>query len=166
MTFVNDLYPEAVIAVRLYGQACDMEAIGDICKRHDLILVKDCAQAHFAEYRGQRVASLGVAGCFSFYPGNNLGAYGEGAAVLTNDERLADKIRKLRDHGQCERYHHDRIGFNYRMDGPQGALLNVKLNYIEGWTEQRRLAAHKYHKALKGVALPVEKRDRRHGYHL
>jgi len=157
---------KAVIVVHLYGQACEMETIGDICKKHDLMLVEDCAQAHCAEYRGQRVAGFGVAGCFSFYPGKNLGAYGEGGAVLTNDESLDRKIRKLRDHGQSERYHHDSIGFNYRMDGLQGAVLKVKLNYIEGWTEQRRLAAQKYHRALKGVVLPGEKSDCRHVYHL
>ena len=124
-------HTKAVIAVHLYGQACEMEAIGDICKRYDLILVEDCAKAHCAEYRWQRVATFGLAGCFSFYPGKNLGAYGEGGAVLTNDESHAHKIKKLRDHGQSERYHQDSIGFNYRMDGLQGAVLNVKSQYIE-----------------------------------
>jgi dTDP-4-amino-4,6-dideoxygalactose transaminase len=156
----------AVIAVHLYGQACEMKEISDICKKHDLLLVEDCAQAHCAEYRGRRVSTFGVAGCFSFYPGKNLGAYGESGAVLTNDENLARKIRKLRDHGQSKLYNHDCIGFNYRMDGIQGAVLNVKLKYIERWTEQRRVLAQKYHKALKGVVLPGEESDRRHVYHL
>ena len=113
--------PKAIIPVHLFGQMADMDPILETAKKYDLVVIEDACQAHGAEYKGKRAGSIGVAGCFSFYPGKNLGAYGEAGAVVTQDSRLAEKIRILRDHGQSKKYFHDVIGWNNRMDGIQGS---------------------------------------------
>ncbi len=160
---------KAIVAVHLYGQAADMDALNIIAKKHNLILVEDAAQAHLAEYNGEKVGGLSNATSFSFYPGKNLGAYGEAGAVVTNDEQLAKKITKLREHGQSEKYYHDSFGHNYRMEGIQGAVLGVKLKHLNEWTDGRRKVAKKYSELLasqKNIQLPVEMNYAKHVYHL
>ncbi|MGA3187014.1 MAG: DegT/DnrJ/EryC1/StrS family aminotransferase [Bryobacteraceae bacterium] len=159
---------KAILPVHLYGQPADMDPILAIAKRHNLIVIEDAAQAHGAEYKGRRVGSIGDMGCFSFYPGKNLGAYGEGGAVTTNNDDCAKAIRTLRDWGQSRKYHHDLRGFNYRLEGMQGAILGVKLKHLERWTEARRTNAALYTEYLAGadVATPVEMDYSRHVYHV
>lgn len=160
---------KAIIPVHLYGQPADIDPILDVARRHNLHVIEDACQAHGAEYKGHRAGSIGRAGCFSFYPGKNLGAYGEAGAVTTNDPDLADRIRMLRDHGQSKRYCHAVVGWNARMDGFQGAVLNVKLKYLERWNEARRERAQLYNEylgTLRGVALPQEAPYARHVYHV
>ncbi|MDZ7725178.1 MAG: DegT/DnrJ/EryC1/StrS family aminotransferase [candidate division KSB1 bacterium] len=160
---------KAVIAVHLYGQPAQMERIKQIADKHDLFLIEDCAQAHTSRYHDQSVGTFGIAGCFSFYPGKNLGAYGEGGAVVTRDESLYKKLMMIRDHGMQQKYHHDIIGHNYRMEGMQGAVLDVKLKHIDKWTEIRRHNAGLYNKYLgecKEIILPKEMDDVKHVYHL
>lgn len=160
---------KAIIPVHLYGQCADMAPLLEIAERRGLALVEDAAQAHGAEYRGRRAGSFGQMGCFSFYPGKNLGAYGEGGAVVTDDSALAARLRMLRDWGQDRKYNHLLKGFNYRMDGVQGAVLGVKLRHLEGWTEARRQVARWYASALAGlpdIELPRELADRRHVWHV
>ena len=158
---------KAIIPVHLYGQPAEMDEILAIARERGLKVLEDCAQAHDAQYKGRMVGTFGAAGAFSFYPGKNLGAYGEGGAVVTNDDELAAKVRMLRNHGSSKRYHHDILGYNYRMHGFQGAVLGVKLKYLKGWTDGRRAAAAMYRKALAGLplALPVDKPHVRHVYH-
>ncbi len=160
---------KAIVAVHLYGQPADMDALNKIAKQHNLMLVEDCAQAHLSEYKGKKVGGLSVASSFSFYPGKNLGAYGEAGAVLTNDENLFARFKMLREHGQSEKYYHETLGHNYRMEGIQGAVLGVKLKYLDKWTEGRRRAANYYREALsniKEISLPVEMEYGKHVYHL
>ncbi len=160
---------KAIVAVHLYGQAANMDPLKDIAERHRLFLVEDCAQAHFAEYKGTRVGGLGRAASFSFYPGKNLGAYGEGGAVTTNDPELARKFKMMRDHGSDRKYYHDLPGHNYRMEGIQGAILGVKLRHLEKWTAARRKNAALYTNLLGGVPdleTPREMPYARHVYHL
>ena len=160
---------KAILPVHLYGQMADMDAILEVARRHNVPVIEDACQAHGAEYKGHRAGSLGVSGCFSFYPGKNLGAYGEGGAVVTSNDEHAKTIRMLRDWGQSQRYHHVLKGFNYRMEGMQGAILRVKLRYLEQWTEARRTHARQYTAllaGLPGVKAPVEAADRRHVYHI
>ncbi|MGH9662207.1 MAG: DegT/DnrJ/EryC1/StrS family aminotransferase [Bryobacteraceae bacterium] len=140
---------KAVIPVHLFGQPADMEPIRRFARAHNLVVIEDAAQAHGAEYRGRRAGSLGDAGCFSFYPTKNLGACGEGGIVTTSNPEYARTIRSLRDWGQDAKYHHVVKGFNYRMEGLQGALLRVKLPYLEQWTEARRDIAACYDRLLK-----------------
>lgn len=142
---------KAVIPVHLYGQIADMDPILEISRAHGLKVIEDAAQAHGAEYKGRRAGSMGDAGCFSFYPGKNLGAYGEGGAVVTNDPELAETLQVFRDHGQSQKYHHKMIGWNARMDGIQGAVLNVKLKHIDNWNKSRASHAAVYDKALAGI---------------
>jgi dTDP-4-amino-4,6-dideoxygalactose transaminase len=158
----------AIIPVHLYGQMADMVAIQAIARRHNLIVIEDAAQAHGAELNGCRAGSLGDLGCFSFYPGKNLGAYGEGGMVVTANADWAATLRRLRDWGQDGRYNHVLKGFNYRMEGLQGAILGVKLRYLEDWTEARRQRARRYTEMLAGARLltPREAPGRRHVYHL
>ena len=158
----------AIMPVHLYGQAADMDPILAIAKRHDLAVIEDAAQAHGAKYKGRPVGSLGDMACFSFYPAKNLGAYGEGGAITTNNPDYARKIRMLRDWGQDRKYHHVLRGFNYRMEGFQGAILRVKLRHLERWTETRRAIAQTYHKLLadSGLELPIERSGNRHVYHV
>jgi dTDP-4-amino-4,6-dideoxygalactose transaminase len=160
---------KAIIPVHLYGQCAEMKPIVDIARRRGLVLIEDAAQAHGAEYRGSRAGSFGLMGCFSFYPGKNLGAYGEGGAVVTHDAAFASRLRKLRDWGQDRKYNHLLKGFNYRMDGVQGAILGVKLRHLEKWTEARRRVARWYSEALAGIPdieLPFELPGRRHVWHV
>ncbi len=160
---------KAIIAVHLYGQPAKLDEIEAIALNNNLLLIEDCAQAHLAQYRQRAVGTFGRAGCFSFYPGKNLGAYGEAGAVITNDRGLYERMLALRDHGSSKKYHHDRVGHNYRMEGIQGAVLDVKLRYLRGWTEKRRENAALYRKYLKeveGVALPHELPEGKHVYHL
>ena len=159
---------KAICPVHLFGQMADMDAIMAIAKKHDLLVIEDAAQAHGAEYKGRRAGSIGHLGCFSFYPGKNLGAYGEGGMVTTNDDEYARTIRMMRDWGAEKKYHHDLVGFNYRMTGIQGAILRVKLRHLEEWTEARRAHAAFYGKMLAGidVIIPAELPYARHVYHL
>jgi len=160
---------KAIIPVHLYGQCADMDPIVEIARRRGLTLIEDAAQAHGAEYRGRRAGCFGDMACFSFYPGKNLGAYGEGGAIVTNDGALAARLRILRDWGQDRKYNHVLKGFNYRMDGVQGAILGVKLRHLEAWTEARRQVARWYAEALAGIPdieLPLEVPGRRHVWHV
>jgi dTDP-4-amino-4,6-dideoxygalactose transaminase len=159
---------KAIMPVHLYGQSADLDAVFEIAKKHNLLVLEDAAQAHGALYKNKRVGVFGVAGCFSFYPGKNLGAYGEGGAVVTNDEEVAYRVRLLRDHGSAKKYHHQIIGYNFRMEGIQGAVLNVKLKYLDGWNDLRREHAARYNELLKDtdLILPYEMEYVRHIYHL
>jgi dTDP-4-amino-4,6-dideoxygalactose transaminase len=160
---------KAIIPVHLFGQTADMDPILEIARRHGLFVIEDACQAHGSEYKGKRAGSIGNAGCFSFYPGKNLGAYGEAGAVVTNDESIAEKIRMLRDHGQPQKYHHDVIGWNARMDGFQGAILSIKLKHLPSWNEARRKNARLYDERLadvEGILIPQEAKYAKHVYHL
>jgi dTDP-4-amino-4,6-dideoxygalactose transaminase len=159
---------KAILPVHLYGQPADLGPLLEIGRRHGIPLIEDAAQAHGARWRERAAGTLGLCGCFSFYPGKNLGAMGEGGAVVTDDDQIAARLRALRDHAQAERYYHNEIGFNYRMDGFQGAVLGVKLRHLEKWTEARRLLAERYRKLLAGLPLqlPQEAAERRHVWHL
>ncbi|MBY5868053.1 DegT/DnrJ/EryC1/StrS family aminotransferase [Rhizobium leguminosarum] len=160
---------KAIVPVHLYGQMADMDAIKAIAERHGIPVIEDACQAHGAQYKGHRAGSIGLSGCFSFYPGKNLGACGEGGMVVTDDDDQAKTMRMLRDWGQEQRYHHLLKGFNYRMDAIQGAILRVKLRHLEAWTEARRMHARRYSSLLAGstvLTTPVEAADRRHVYHV
>jgi dTDP-4-amino-4,6-dideoxygalactose transaminase len=159
---------KAIIPVHLYGHPADMDPILDIAKRRRLIVIEDACQAHAAEYKGRRVGSLGDMGCFSFYPGKNLGAYGEGGMVVTNNDRFTRTIRMLRDWGGEKRYEHLLKGYNYRMEGLQGAILRVKLRHLAAWTEARRAAAARYNELLADseVIPPKALPYARHVYHI
>lgn len=160
---------KAIMPVHLYGQMADMKPIMEIADRHGIPVIEDACQAHGAEYVGRRAGSIGVSGCFSFYPGKNLGACGEGGIVVTNNDQHYKAIRMLRDWGQEQRYHHVMKGYNYRMDGIQGAVLRVKLRHLDNWTEARRARGHQYTRLLadaKNVRVPVEADWRRHVYHV
>jgi dTDP-4-amino-4,6-dideoxygalactose transaminase len=158
----------AILPVHLYGQAADMDPIMTIARRHGLVVIEDAAQAHGAEYKGQRLGSIGDLGCFSFYPGKNLGAYGEGGMIVTNDAGHADTARMLRDWGQERKYYHTRKGYNYRLDELQAAILRVKLRHLDDWTAARRRNASRYNELLKpeGVRTPAEMSYARHVYHI
>ena len=159
---------KAILPVHLYGQPADMDPLLDIARKHGLTVIEDAAQAHRAEYKGKRVGSLGDFGCFSFYPGKNLGAYGEGGMVVTNNPDYAHTVGMLRDWGQETKYHHVLKGYNYRMDGVQGAILRVKLRYLDAWTEARRTHAALYNELLVNspVKLPMEMPYSHHVYHV
>jgi dTDP-4-amino-4,6-dideoxygalactose transaminase len=159
---------KAVIPVHLYGQVGDMDEIMEIAGEYGLPVIEDASHAHGAQYKEKTTGSIGDAGCFSFYPGKNLGAYGEAGAVVTNNKELAQKIRMLRDHGQDARHIHSIIGWNGRMDGIQGSVLSVKLRHLNNWNEARRRAAMLYNKKLDEVdhvVLPGETIHSRHVYH-
>lgn len=138
----------AIVPVHLYGRPADLDAILDIAARHSLHVIEDACQAHGARYRGTRVGAFGLAAAFSFYPAKNLGAYGEGGALTTNNDAVAELARMLRDHGSEKRYHHGAVGFNYRMDGFQGAVLRIKLKRLDGWTTRRQELAVLYRDLL------------------
>ncbi|MGH1366134.1 MAG: DegT/DnrJ/EryC1/StrS family aminotransferase [Calditrichia bacterium] len=159
---------KAIIPVHLYGLPADMDQIMEIAGKHRLIVIEDCAQAHGAEYRGKRVGTIGHAASFSFYPGKNLGAYGDAGGLVTNDEAIARQCRIIGNHGQLQKHHHQIEGRNSRLDGMQAAILNVKLDYLEEWTEARRRAASKYLRLLKDtfLQLPQAPAYSRHVYHL
>ena len=159
---------KAIIPVHLYGQPADMDAVMSIANKHQLYVIEDACQAHGAFYHEQRVGSIGDAGCFSFYPGKNLGAYGDGGAVVTNDDILAERIRELRQYGQKEKYVHSNLGYNSRLDSLQAAILRVKLRHLDQWNVKRKKAADRYKALLAdtGLILPQEKPEACHVYHL
>jgi dTDP-4-amino-4,6-dideoxygalactose transaminase len=160
---------KAIIPVHLFGQMANMDPIMEIACKHGLYVIEDACQAHGATFRGRKSGSIGDAAAFSFYPGKNLGAYGEAGAVTTNGNELAAKIRMLRDHGQSRKYYHDLIGWNARMDGIQGAVLSVKLKHLDTWNDKRRLLAEEYQRLLAGcdgILLPREMPGCKHIYHI
>ena len=159
---------KALLPVHLHGHPADLDPILDIARRNNLVVIEDTAQAHGAEYKGRRTGALGDLGCFSFYPGKNLGACGEGGMVVTNNESHAHAIRKLRDWGQERKYHHVLKGYNYRMEGVQGAILRVKLRHLDAWTDARRQHAVSYNEALQDTDLrtPTEAAYAKHVYHV
>jgi dTDP-4-amino-4,6-dideoxygalactose transaminase len=159
---------KAIIPVHLYGQPAQLDDLLEVARRHNLSLIEDAAQAHGAEYKGRRCGSIGDLACFSFYPGKNLGAYGDAGAVTGNNEELLARVRKLRDHGRTSKYEHDEIGFGERLDGLQAAILGAKLPHLEAWTEARRSHAKLYNELLADcdVVTPYELEEARHVYHL
>jgi dTDP-4-amino-4,6-dideoxygalactose transaminase len=160
---------KAILPVHLYGQPADMDPILEIARDRTLTVIEDACQAHGARYKGRRVGALGHLGCFSFYPGKNLGAWGEAGALVTNDGSVADRVRRLRDHAQDGRHHHVELGFNMRMEGIQGAVLDVKLRHLDAWTRARQSHARRYHELLAGVpglVLPETRPPEGHVHHL
>lgn len=159
---------KAILPVHLYGQPAEMDAIGDVAARHGIPVIEDACQAHGALYRGRPAGSMGLAGCFSFYPGKNLGAYGEGGAVTTNDASLAEKLRVLRNCGQSEKYVHPVVGYNSRLDSLQAVVLSVKLKRLAAWNARRREVAARYAEGLAGTqaVLPAAKPWCEHVWHL
>jgi dTDP-4-amino-4,6-dideoxygalactose transaminase len=160
---------KALLPVHLYGQTADLGPLQRLAERHGLALIEDAAQAHGAKYDGRHVGGLGKAGCFSFYPGKNLGAFGEGGAVVTNDSAVAERVRWLRDHAQKGRHHHVEVGYNMRMEGIQGAVLEVKLRHLDRWNAARARHAQRYHELLAdvpGLVLPAAPRPNGHVWHL
>jgi len=158
----------ALLPVHLYGQPADMDALLEIARGRNLAVLEDACQAHGAEYKGRKAGTRGTAGCFSFYPSKNLGACGEGGAVVTNDPELAERVRLLRNHGSVSKYEHRFPGYNFRMEGLQGAVLAVKLQHLEEWNERRRKLAEHYDHLLSGsgVVTPTEMPYTKHVYHL
>lgn len=159
----------AVIAVHLYGHPCNMDSLLELATKHNLRIIEDCAQAHGAEYKGNRVGAIGDIGAFSFYPGKNLGAYGDGGAIVTNSEELSAKCRMIANHGRLAKYDHEFAGRNSRLDGLQAAILDVKLRHLEDWTEHRIRLANLYLEKLADVSdivLPVRRQWARQVYHL
>jgi len=160
---------KAIIPVHLYGRMAPMDQLAALAEKHGLVIVEDAAQAHLANHQGLSVGSLSRAACFSFYPGKNLGAYGDAGAVVTDDPDLAQRIRELGNHGRTSKHNHAVAGLNSRLDGMQAAILSVKLRHLEAWTRARRHAARRYRELLAGIPgleLPVEPDDSRHVYHL
>ena len=159
---------KAIVPVHLYGQPADMDPVVEIARKHGLRVIEDAAQGHGAVYKGRRAGTLGDLACFSFYPGKNLGAYGEGGMVLTDSEEYVTVLRMLRDHGQDHKNHHVMKGYNYRLEALQAAVLRVKLRHLEKWTERRRQHARVYNELLNpsGVEIPREITGVRHVYHI
>jgi dTDP-4-amino-4,6-dideoxygalactose transaminase len=160
---------KAIIVVHLHGQVCEMEALESICNRHGLFLIEDCAQAHFSEYKGVRAGMKGIAGSFSFFPGKNLGAYGDAGCIITKDEALATKCRAFANHGALKKHHHFMEGINSRMDGLQAAILRAKLPYVLQWIDQRIANAAFYDNQLAGIdeiILPKIRPLTKHSFHL
>jgi len=159
---------KAIIPVHLYGQTAEMDVLVEFANDNNLVLIEDAAQAHGAECGELRAGSFGNAGCFSFYPGKNLGAYGDGGAVVTNDEKIAERLRMIRNYGQRQKNVFEELGYNCRLDTMQAAILQVKLPHLERWTEARRSRAKEYNQLLasSGLVLPTELAERRHVYHL
>lgn len=159
---------KAIIPVHLYGQTADMDPIMEIAQRCNLSVIEDAAQAHGAEYQGQRAGSIGNAGCFSFYPGKNLGAYGDGGAITTSDPKLVRRLLRLRDHGRSTKYEHAVVGYNSRLDALQAGILRVKLRHLEQWNRHRQQVAAWYQEGLRGagLTLPDERPGAKHVYHL
>jgi dTDP-4-amino-4,6-dideoxygalactose transaminase len=141
----------AVVPVHLYGQSSDMSAIVEIARRRNLLVIEDACQAHGATFGDRRCGGIGLAGAFSFYPGKNLGAWGEGGAVTTDDDAVAVTVRQLRDHGSLEKYRHTRVGYNYRLEGIQGAVLGVKLKHLDSWNRARVQLAARYRRLVQGI---------------
>lgn len=161
-------HTRAIIPVHLYGRPASLDSILEIAGRHRLLMVEDACQAHGARYAGKRVGGFGHAAAFSFYPGKNLGAYGEGGALTTNDDGVASMARSLRSHGESTRYLHKYVGYNYRMDGFQAAVLNVKMKYLDQWTAKRQACAGLYRRLLQGanLRLPEDSTGAECVYHL
>jgi dTDP-4-amino-4,6-dideoxygalactose transaminase len=160
---------KAIIPVHLYGQACNMELISTFASKYNLYVIEDCAQAHFSEFKGNRVGTWGVAGSFSFYPGKNLGAYGDAGCIITNDDELAIKCRMFARHGALKKHQHMIEGINSRMDGLQAAILSAKLPFILKWTEQRIINSTLYYNFLSSIpeiVLPKVRNDSKHTFHL
>lgn len=161
--------PKAVIPVHIYGQPADMDPILEIAGKHNLVVIEDACQAHGALYKGKKAGSMGLAGAFSFYPGKNLGAYGEGGAVVTGSEELANKVRMIRDHGQAKKYYHDLEGYNGRLDAIQAGVLRIKLRRLAEWNNARRRNAALYDELLRsipGVTIPFQADYATSVYHL
>ena len=159
----------AIIAVHLYGHPCDMDSLLAMSAKHGLKVVEDCAQAHGAEYRGRRVGAIGDIGTFSFYPGKNLGAYGDGGAIITNNDGLARQCRMIANHGRIDKYNHEFEGRNSRLDGLQAAILSVKLRHLDAWIERRNMIARRYVEGLSDIAaltVPAIGAEVRHAFHL
>ena len=157
----------AILPVHLYGQSADMAAIECIASRHNLAIVEDCCQAHLATSGGRPVGTIGAAGAFSFYPTKNLGALGDGGAIVTSDRALADRVKRLRNGGQTDRYHHQEPGINSRLDDLQAAILRARLPRLHGWTDRRRALAARYRSRLAGAPVQLlPERDQGHVYHL
>jgi dTDP-4-amino-4,6-dideoxygalactose transaminase len=160
---------KAIIPVHLYGQPADMDAVNEVAARHGLVVIEDAAQAHGARYKVKTVGNLGRVACFSFYPGKNLGAYGDAGAIATNDDELANKVRMLANHGRLKKYEHEMEGYNSRLDTLQAAILLVKLRHLKEWTEKRQHAAARYTQLLssaKEIVTPARNPDSRHVFHL
>ena len=160
---------KAIIPVHLFGQPCDMDAIINICQEYNLLLIEDCAQAHFAEWNGKKVGTFGDVGTFSFFPGKNLGAYGDAGGIITNNKDLAVQIKMYANHGAITKHHHEILGINSRLDGLQAAILSVKLKHIHRWTESRIKIAEYYSNLLEGktnIVLPAVNKSGRHVFHL
>lgn len=160
--------PRAIIPVHLYGQMADMDAIMAIAQAYDLYVIEDAAQAIGAEYKGRKAGSIGHIGCLSFFPTKNLGAYGDGGMVLTNDDELAERVRMLRVHGSKPKYYHHMVGTNSRLDALQAAILRAKLPHLEEWTRARQELASRYDKflhGLEGIEIPYRAQDRTHIFH-
>ena len=159
---------KAILPVHLYGQSADMGSITEIAQKHNLPIIEDACQAHGAEYLSKKVGGIGTIGCFSFYPTKNLGAYGDAGIIVTNDEKLADTLKKMRNYGQSKKYYHDFVGVNSRLDELQAAILRTKLPYLDGWNERRRKLAKLYNDFLKdsGILSPIEREYAKHVYHL
>jgi dTDP-4-amino-4,6-dideoxygalactose transaminase len=162
------LRTKAIMPVHLYGHPFDLDPILEICRKHKLPLVEDACQSHGAKYKGKVVGTFGEMSGFSFYPGKNLGACGEGGALVTNNDAYAARAKSLREHGSTQRYYHDEVGFNYRMEGIQGAVLGVKLRHLDAWTKSRRRVAKRYHELLTDtpLQLPLEASWAESVYHL
>ncbi len=158
---------KAIVPVHLYGQAADMDEIVSLARRHGLRVIEDAAQAHGARYRGRRCGSLADAACFSFYPSKNLGCYGDGGMVTSDDPEIIARVRRLRDHGRVGKYEHVELGWAYRLDALQAAILRAKLPHLEAWVERRRAAALRYNELLAGseVVTPAERGYNRHAYY-
>lgn len=158
---------KAILPVHIYGHPADMDPILEVAQAHDLYVIEDACQAHGAEYKGRKAGSIGDAGCFSFYPIKNLGAYGDGGIIVTNNEELATKLRVLRNHGQQQKYHHNLVGVNSRLDEIQAAILRVKLKHLDEWNSRRRENAKLYNELLVDteITTPAEK-NAKHAYHL
>jgi dTDP-4-amino-4,6-dideoxygalactose transaminase len=160
---------KAIVPVHLYGQPADMGKIQEVCQRHNLYLIEDCAQAHFAEFKGQRVGTFGNAGAFSFFPGKNLGAYGDAGAIVTSDDRFALRARMFSNHGALRKHHHEFEGVNSRLDGLQAAILSVKLHHVLEWNQKRLHKALLYNQLMRdvdGVVTPKIHPDVKHVFHL
>jgi len=160
---------KAIIPVHFYGQPADIEKIKFICDKHKLYLIEDCAQAHFAEYKGKKVGTFGIAGTFSFYPGKNLGAYGDAGAIVTNNDELTVKMRMFANHGALKKHFHEIEGINSRLDGMQAAILNVKIKYIDEWNSARynnALLYNQYLKDIKEITIPRIRNESKHIFHV
>ncbi|MBL7075313.1 DegT/DnrJ/EryC1/StrS family aminotransferase [candidate division KSB1 bacterium] len=158
---------KAIIPVDLYGQPADLDPIFEIADKHNIVVIEDAAQAHASEYKGRKIGGLSPLTCYSFFPGKNLGAYGDAGMVLTNSEGMAERMRMLCDHGRKGKYEYEIEGYNFRMDGMQAAILSVKLKHLDDWTGMRRRNARLYNQYLEdvGVITPVEKEFAKHVYH-